>query len=87
MSDEFVRRIREHQEEENVIKEGLSYKGPSVISRLMDWPETANGASLSEIARRSGYSKTYLSRIFTGQIIISKFAYLKLWDLLKNKKG
>jgi len=84
MFDDFVQRIRDHRDEAEIIQQGLAHEGPEIIRRLMRWPETAYGPSMSEVARRAGLSKTYLSRVLNGRQIISPGAFLKLHRLLRK---
>ena len=82
----FAARVQDHIDEAQVIREGLAHEGPELIGRLMQWPETANGPSMSEIARRVGLSKTYLSRVYNRHEIISPGAFLKLDALLPREQ-
>lgn len=54
------------------VRQSLKSKGPLVVK------QACATKSLRELSRRAGLSPTYLSRVATGQAVISPGAFLKV---------
>ena len=75
MSEALREKIEEWNDEAEVIREGLWYCGPKLISNFL-WSNP--NISLRQMAKNVGYSPAYLSRIQNGHEIISTDAYLRI---------
>jgi len=77
----FVDRIKNMLDEQEIVREGLWHEGPNLVDRL------SRRSSLRDIARRSGLSPTYLSQVLNRKAIISARAFVSLSNLDLNTKG
>jgi AraC-like DNA-binding protein len=70
--ESFVDRVTNWIDEGKIIHEGLSYEGQSLIKKI------TRRISLRELARRTGFSPTYLSQVANGYVVISPGAFVKI---------
>jgi hypothetical protein len=77
----FVERIKDHLDEAEVIREGLCHEGPGLILALQDRGGWGNH-SLRSVARETGVSAGYLSKVMNGREILSPERFLKLASYL-----
>ena len=68
----FIERVTNWIDEGQVIQEGLSIKGPDLIAQI------TRRISLRELARRTGFSPTYLSQVANAKVVISPGAFVKI---------
>jgi hypothetical protein len=68
----FIERVTNWLDEGNEVRMGLAINGPSLIV------EATKTISLRELARRTGFSPTYLSMVMNAKVVISPEAYLKI---------
>lgn len=83
MNETFAERIQDHLDEANIIREGLWHEGPSLIRALQDEGNWGKN-SLRKVARLTGYSPTYLSRIMHRKMIMSSRMYIKMSKALED---
>jgi len=68
----FIERVTNWIDEGKIVREGLSYEGPELIVRI------TGRISLRELAKRTGLSPTYLSKVANGHVAISPGAFVKI---------
>jgi transcriptional regulator with XRE-family HTH domain len=70
--ESFVERVTNWINESKIIREVLSYEGQSLITQI------TRRIPLRELARRTGFSPTYLSQVANGHVVISPGAFVKI---------
>ncbi len=76
----LVDKIDYHEAEKVDIALQLQKAGPEIISLLQDF------MSIRAIARKTGFSPTYISFIGNGETLVSRGAYIRLVKLWKEEE-
>ena len=80
----FALRIRDHEEEAEIIRMGLAHEGPAIIRAAQGNP--AKPLSLRMLARAIGRSACYLSRILSRQLIMGPATFKKLAEFVERQE-